>query len=161
LLYLLDANVLIRAHEDYYGIDQVPQFWDWLLETAIAGTVKMPFEIHDEIAISTGPLKNWITQAEVKDVLILDEEVDQGLINQVLKRGYAADLTDSELEKIGRDPFLVAYGMMGENRVVVTKEVSKPSKQRGNRKLPDVCNAFSVPWMKDFDFFKAAGFKTT
>lgn len=161
MLYLLDANVLIRAHEDYYGIDQVPQFWDWLLATAAAGTVKMPFEIHDEIAISTGPLKNWITQVEVKDALILDEEADQGLLNQVIERGYAADLTDSELEKIGRDPFLVAYGMMGENRVVVTKEVSKPSKQRANRKLPDVCNAFNVPWMKDFDFFKAAAFKTS
>jgi Domain of unknown function (DUF4411) len=62
LLYLLDANVLIRAHEDYYGLEQVPQFWDWLRETAAAGIVKMPYEIHDEIAVSTGPLKNWITR---------------------------------------------------------------------------------------------------
>lgn len=161
MLYLLDANVLIRAHEDYYGIDQVPQFWDWLLATAAEGTVKMPFEIHDEIAVSTGPLKNWITQAEVKAALVLDEEADQGLLNQVIERGYAPNLTDSELEKIGRDPFLVAYGLMGEDRVVVTKEVSKPSKQRANRKLPDVCNSFNVPWMKDFDFFRAASFKTT
>ena len=160
MLYLLDANVLIRAHEDYYGIDQVPQFWDWLLATATAGTVKMPFEIHDEIAISTGPLKNWITQTEVKRALILDEEADQGLLNQVIGRGYANDLTDSEIEEIGRDPFLVTYAMMGEDRVVVTKEVSKPSKQRANRRIPDVCNAFNVPWMNDFDFFKATGFKT-
>jgi hypothetical protein len=160
LLYLLDANVLIRAHEDYYGIDQVPQFWNWLLTTAAAGAVKMPFEIHDEIAISTGPLKDWITQGKVKSALILDEETDQGLLNQVIEQGYAPDLNDSELEKIGRDPFLVAYGMMGADRVVVTKEVSRPSKTRANRKLPDVCNAFSVSWMKDFDFFKAAGFKT-
>ena len=54
MLYLLDANVLISAHEDYYGIDQVPQFWDWLLKVAKAGQVKMPFEIHQEIAISEG-----------------------------------------------------------------------------------------------------------
>ena len=28
-LYLPDANVLIRAHEDYYLIDRIPPFWDW------------------------------------------------------------------------------------------------------------------------------------
>ncbi len=27
-LYLVDANVLIRAHEDYYPLDRIPQFWD-------------------------------------------------------------------------------------------------------------------------------------
>lgn len=159
MLYLLDANVLIRAHEDYYGIEQVPPFWQWLQETAEAGLVKMPFEIHDEIAVSTGPLKDWITQPDVKAALLLDEEADQGLLNQVVQRGYAPDLTDSEMEKIGRDPFLVAYGLAGPERVVVTKEVSKPSKLRANKKLPDVCNTFTVPWMTDFAFFKAAGFR--
>ena len=160
MLYLLDANVLIRAHEDYYGIDQVPQFWDWLLMSALNGMVKMPFEIHDEIAISNGPLKDWITTADVKKALILEEEVKRDLVDRVLGEGYAPDLTDSEIEKIGRDPFLVAYALVQAGRIVVTKEVSKPSKQRANRKLPDVCARVGVPWMKDFDFFKVAGFRT-
>jgi hypothetical protein len=122
--------VLIRAHEDYYGIDQVPQFWDWLLNAATNHLVKMPFEIHDEIAVSTGILKDWITTAEVKQALILDEEVNQDLVYQVLTQGYASDLSDSEIEKLGRDPFLIAYAMAQADRVVVTKEVSKPSKVR-------------------------------
>jgi hypothetical protein len=87
LLYLLDANVLISAHEDYYGIDQVPQFWDWLLKVAKAGQVKMPFEIHQEIAISEGPLSSWITVAATKKILVLDEEVDQDLVERVLNDG--------------------------------------------------------------------------
>ncbi len=33
MLYLLDANVLIDADRDYYPIDRVPEFWDWILET--------------------------------------------------------------------------------------------------------------------------------
>lgn len=160
MLYLLDANVLIRAHEDYYGIDQVPQFWDWLLKVATDGVVKMPFEIHDEIAVSSGMLKDWITAAEVKQVLILDEEVNQDLVDQVLTQGYAPDLNDSEIEKVGRDPFLIAYALAQADRVVVTKEVSKPSKLRANRKVPDVCNDVGVKSMKDFDFFKVAGFST-
>lgn len=161
MLYLLDANVLIRAHEDYYGIDRVPQFWDWLLHIAKADQVKMPFEIHQEIAISNGPLCSWITLASTKKVLVLDEEVDQDLVEKVLDKGYGPNLNDSELEKVGQDPFLVAYALAEADRVVVTKEVSRPSKQRANRKVPDVCSDLGVPWMKDFDFYKALNFKTT
>ena len=44
MLYLLDANVLIQAHEEYYPLDRIPQFWVWLVEEAVAGYAKMPFE---------------------------------------------------------------------------------------------------------------------
>ncbi len=44
-VYLLDANVLIRAHAGYYPLDRIPQFWDWLLEQAEVGVVKMPMQI--------------------------------------------------------------------------------------------------------------------
>ena len=48
LICLLDANVLITAHRDYYPVTRVPEFWDWLLHHAEAGRVKMPLEILDE-----------------------------------------------------------------------------------------------------------------
>ena len=35
-LYLLDANVLIRAHEDYYPVDRIPPFWTWLIDIKAA-----------------------------------------------------------------------------------------------------------------------------
>ena len=158
MLYLLDANVLIRAHEDYYPLDRIPQFWDWLVEEAKSGSVKMPFEIYDEIANASGPLKEWITSANVKNVLVLAEEVDQMIFNQVLDTAYAPDLTDDELETAGRDPFLVTYGLMGQARAIVTKEVSKPSKIRGRRKVPDACDIMNVPWMTDFRFYRERNF---
>ena len=159
MLYLLDANVLIRAHEDYYPIDRVPQFWDWLLQQAQGGHAKMPFEIFDEIASVNGPLRDWIVVEEVRTALILGEEVDPAVFNRVLDTVYAPDLTDAEMEEAGRDPFLVAYGLMGRDRVVVTKEVSKTSKQRGRRKVPDACNDMGVPWMTDFRFYKERDFR--
>lgn len=160
MLYLLDANVLIRAHEDYYGIEQVPQFWVWLHAVTDLGFAQMPLEIYDEIAVSTGPLHDWITQPNVKDALLLNEEVDRKLLQKVLDKGYGLDLTEVELEHIGRDPFLIAYALAQPDRVVVTKEVSASSKKRANRRIPDVCNDLGVKWMKDFDFYKAAGFNT-
>ena len=159
MLYLLDANVLIRAHEDYYPLDRIPQFWDWLTAQASAGRVKMPLEIHDEIATGTGVLKDWITSRHVKNELILPEEVDSTLLNHVLNTAYGPNLTDQEHEQVGRDPFLVAYGLMGKDRVIVTKEVPKPSKSRGNRKVPDACDSVEVPWTPDFKFYRDLDFR--
>jgi len=158
VLYLLDANVIIRAHEDYYPLDRVRPFWDWLLTEAEAGHVKIPLEICIEITPARGPLKDWINDSEVKDLLILDEEVDRGVFNQVIDTAYAPDLADHELDEAGQDPFLVAYGMMSPKRAIVTKEVSQTTKQRGRRKLPDACNMMNVPWMTDFQFYKERNF---
>ena len=62
-------------------------------------------------------------------------------------------------EEAGRDPFLVAYGLMGENRTIVTKEISRPSKVRGRRTLPDACNIMNIPWSTDFEFYRARNFR--
>ena len=51
-LYLLDANVLIRAHGDYYPIDRIGPFWEWLLGQAMAGTIRTPIQIYNEMAKS-------------------------------------------------------------------------------------------------------------
>ncbi len=162
MIYLLDANVLIRAHEDYYPLDGVPQFWNWLLQAAVAGHLKMPMEIHAEIAISTGDLGSWARDQSVIDSLVLPEEVDPALLNQVLELGYGPELTEADIEKIGRDGFLVAYALADvNNRTVITKENSKPSAQKGNRKIPDVCDAVGVVWKRDFPVFKQLGFKIT
>jgi len=160
VLYLIDANVLIRAHEDYYSLDRVPQFWTWLEQNALAGQIKMPFEIHDEIVISRGPLKDWICGQDIRQALILEEEVDDDLVNFVLTDGYGENLTDSDLEKIGRDPFLIAYALAAEDRVVVTKETPRPSARRANRKIPDVCDTFDIGWMTDFELYRVLAFTT-
>ena len=49
MLYLLDANALIDANRDYYPIDRVPEFWDWLVAKGERGQVKIPLEIYEEV----------------------------------------------------------------------------------------------------------------
>lgn len=43
--YLLDANVLITADRDYYSVDRVPEFWEWLIHHADNGVLEIPNEI--------------------------------------------------------------------------------------------------------------------
>lgn len=96
----------------------------------------------------------------MKTALILDETVSEILINKVLDEGYGSPLTDNDIEKIGQDAFLIAYGLANSNRTIVTKETSKPSAQKGNRKIPDVCNSLSIKWTRDFELYRILNFTT-
>ncbi|MBG0801259.1 DUF4411 family protein [Methylocystis sp. H4A] len=159
MTYLLDANVLIRANAEYYPLDRLPRFWMWLLAEASDGRIKMPFEIHDEVASGSDALAEWIGRRDIRDALVLDAEVDDRLFNRVLDEAYAPDLTDTELEEAGRDPFLVAYAMREPGWTVVTKEVSKMTQTRGRRKLPDACSIMGVRWIPDFTLYRERDFR--
>ncbi len=157
-LYLLDANVLIRAHADYYPMDRIPPFWTWLLSMGTADVIKMPLEIYHEVATSTDMLGTWLKRSDVKKAILLEEATNGPRVRRIIVEGYAPDLNDVELEEIGRDPFLVAAALGGPDRVVVTREVSGPSKKRANRKLPDICAQFCVPVINDFALYRALNF---
>ena len=165
MLYLLDANVLMTASNSYYPIDQVPEFWSWLQHQAASGHVRIPVEIMEEVRMGrrdNDPLLDWISQDDNADALLLEEAVDATLVQQVVSTGYAADLTDDEIEKVGRDPFIIAYALSNPpNRCVVTTEVSRPSAQRQNRKLPDVCKAVGVQCCGPFALNRNLGFHTS
>ena len=160
MLYLLDANTLIDAEAYYYGFEQVPQFWTWLQRQCEAGQIKMPFEIWQEIQGARGALGAWVNDPAIRDVLVLAEQPDRALVQAVLDHAYAPDLSDAEIEQIGGDPFLAAYALVATSeRVVVTKEVSKPRRQRANRKLPDACAFMNVHCMDDFTLYRTLGFR--
>ena len=161
-LYLLDANVLIDANRDYYPIERVPQFWAWLLEMAKSGRVKVPREVYDKVVnAQTDVLSKWLVAN--REVIILDESVPVELVQQVINQRYAADLTDVEHGKLNEDPFLVAYALADiANRHIVTTEISKPTKTRANRHIPDVCHYpnFNVLCINTFRMIRDLDFRT-
>jgi hypothetical protein len=166
MLYLVDANVLITAHNDYYPIDGVPEFWEWIVHQATNDAIKMPIEIYEEIKLGgkdtqKDMLFGWAVQPAIKKCLVLAEDVDQAHVADCTKKGYAADLTDAEILRIGRDPFLIAYAMASpKQRCVVSNEVSSPAKTRQNRKIPDVCSTLGIQCCNIFAMSRALGFKT-
>jgi hypothetical protein len=161
LLYLLDANVLIDANRDYYPLSRVPEFWEWLAHYSATGQVKLPVEVYEEIRDGKDDLGIWARDNLVKRSLLLDEQADASLVSRVVDQGYAPDLTDDEVAKIGRDPFLIAYALADlGGRCVVTTERSRPSKQRANCKVPNVCDHFGVAWEDTFGFLRALDFRT-
>jgi len=161
LIYLLDANVLIDANRDYYPLQRVPEFWEWLQNSGDNGQAKIPLEVYEEISYGKDDLATWLKQEHIKTALLYQEEVDVSLVAHATDQGYASDLTDDEVVKIGRDPFLIAYALKNlENRCVVTTEVSKPRRHRANRHLPDVCADLGVRCCNTFEFVRALDFST-
>jgi hypothetical protein len=162
VLYLLDANVLIDADRDYYPLDRVPEFWEWLLFQAKLGNIKVCIEVYEEVTAGTGDLVDWMNKHEVKTVLQLAEETDPALVKQVVEKGYAADLTDEEIISVGRDPFLIAHALKSpEDRRVVTTERSAPSRKRQNRKVPDVSKGLGVQPRDTFQLLRELNFTTS
>jgi hypothetical protein len=152
-VFLIDANVLITANNTYFPLTDFPPYWEWLELQGADGQIKMPREIYEEISGGSDDLADWIKSADVKDALLLDEEAELGLVRQAMQLGYQADnpkFTDSEVIKVGRDAFLVAYGLVDSGRIVSTKEVSKRTKRLGASRLPDACDDCGVKWCDDF-----------
>jgi len=161
LLYLLDANVLIDANRDYYSIDRVPEFWEWLAFMGNESKVKIPKEIIDELKDGKDKLADWSKEKDTETALELNEEPDMAQVTGVVEVGYAPDLTDDEIEELGKDPILIAYALrQNPSRCVVTTEASKPGRQGKNRHVPDVCATFSIQWCNAFEFGRALDFKT-
>ena len=163
LLYLLDANVPIDANRDYYPIERVPEFWDWLTEMGRSGHVKIPIEIYEEIVVPRPTRRDALVEflIENRSALLLDEQANPELVNAVTVIGYGDDLTDVDIEKIGRDPFLIAYALADPTaRRVVSNENSRPSQTGANRKIPDVCHQVDVTCLHAFEFFRELNFRT-
>jgi hypothetical protein len=161
VIYLLDADTLITADRVYYPLNRFPVFWRWLRYRGDRGDIKIPSEQYEEVIVGKGDLVDWLKEEESKTVLLFNQEVDPELVAKVTTEGYAPDLNEAELETIGRDPFLIAYGLTAPaDRCVVSFEVSAPKKQRANRKVPDVCATFGVKCTNLFGVIQELDFTT-
>ena len=159
MLYLLDANVPIDANRDYYPIDRVPDFWDWLIALAQNGQVKIPQEIWQEVTVGNDAVAGWLRENAA--TMRLNEDAQPRLVAWTKYQGYARDLTDEEHEQIGQDPFLIAYALADSaNRVVVSNENSAPAKIRANRRIPDVCRDLNIRAINIFALIRELDFRT-
>ena len=161
MLYLLDAK------RDYYPITRIPEFWEWLIYQGNQGNIKIPIEVYEEFSDTKDEngekdeLADWAYQKEVKEALRFNEEAEQDLVARITYGGYVANPTDDELQKIGRDPFLISYALKDiKNRCIVTTESSRPSRQGANRHIPDVCRVFNIRCINNFQMIREMDFST-
>jgi hypothetical protein len=159
--YVLDADVLIQAKNDFYGMDFCPAFWPWLIEAHNKGLVCSIEPICEE-------LKQTATDEEDEDELskwvksegsCLFHPLDQLTVSQlpaVATWSNSQRYTPSAVSKfLGcADMYIVAFGL-AHKFTVVTHE--KPSESVNKLKIPDACRGLNVKCIRLFEMLRAEG----
>ncbi len=163
VLYLSDADVLINAARDFYPLDRVPEFWDWLdsyMDDGQGDQIKTIREVLDEATISPGPREvisaKWLRSRAGKLVIPGPSPVD---VQRVWKDGYEQV---GSLERVSTDALLIATAAANPaGRTVVTMENAQRDRRRGrNRHIPHVCRIVGVPCVDLFELIRRLEFRT-
>ena len=152
MIYLLDADVFIRAKNLHYGMDFCPAFWTWLIRMNRIGKVYSIEEVRKEIQAIEDELSHWTTGLHPQFFLHSDlstvsagESVSKWVSNQ----GYEEQAVHSFLGKA--DYHLVAHAYAGKH-TVVTHERSSTSTQK--IKIPDVCKGLNIKYSTPFKMLR-------
>ena len=167
-LFLLDANVLITANDDYYPIKHIPRFWSWLIDRAKQGRIKVPVEIMAEIKAGNvnrmketeeDDLIRWLRSDNNEKDLLLDASPDKTLVQRVYTEGYGeASPTLEDLKKIMNDALLIAYALKFPGAAIVTLEDPQSnateSKKPRNRSIPFVCRRLNIRCINTYQLIR-------
>ena len=93
--YLVDANVLITAKNEYYEFGRVNEYWEWLGSQAERGHAKMPREIFEEITCGNDELATWARHD--RNAFLLEEFVNDGHLQRVLYKSMRPILSRTRL----------------------------------------------------------------
>ena len=153
--YILDADVLITAKNQYYAFDICPGFWDSLIHFYGKGHIHSIDRVKNELlaGAKTENLVQWVKN-DVPSEFFLDadsNEVTTAYTEIMLWAQRSTQYFDFAKAKFatGADGWLVAYAMV-HGVTVVTNEQPRPEAKR-EIKLPDVCTQFGVDY-KDIFF---------
>jgi len=155
--YCLDANVLIKAWNEYYSPEFCPDYWKILNDLGENEIIFIPETVSDEIIRTDDDLSSWLKRSNVP-VRKISEPVTLSL-----KRIYAFDplhkhLVDNIKQRSIADPWVIAHAMY-ENATVVTKENKETALNTKRIKIPNVCDNMGVRWINDFEFIQEIGIK--
>lgn len=134
--YCIDTNVFIDAGERYYPIDIVPGFWANFDELILAGRMKAPEMLIEELERKDEAWRRWVY--ERRETLIVPMDLPQ--VEAVRKVMAVYEAASIDASRITADPFFIALAL-ANGLTVVTNE--KP--RRGGAKIPKICAALGVP----------------
>lgn len=162
LQFVLDANVFITAHRNYYPFDLCPGFWECLIRHFLGGKLLSIDKVRDELLDTSksedeepDALYSW---AKDSPEGLFASSSDQAVVNAFgdviawvrhhpqFSRGAKDDFARKA------DGWLVAYAKAFD-LTIVTQEVSNPD-IKSRVPIPNVCNHFNVDYLNTFDMLR-------
>ena len=156
-VYLLDANVLIEAHRNYYAFDIAPSFWDRINQQAHLGVCAIIDRVYQEIVQSEDALSKWVRNTYQGDIVTSSTPGITSAYSKIIGRVQADNqFKESAKREFAQcaDSWLVAHGV-AHNACIVTREVPADSKKKV--KIPNECNKYGVIYITPFDFLRKTG----
>ncbi|MEL7353333.1 MAG: DUF4411 family protein [Cyanobacteria bacterium P01_A01_bin.116] len=154
MAYLLDSNIFIQAKNEYYGFDLCPGFWAWLKQQNEIGTVWSIVPVKEELVRGADELAQWVRDEGNMLFKPMDSTASNAMVevsNWVQQGDYRSDAKRSFLSCA--DPFLIAFAK-AHDYVVVSHETLVGS-GRKRVKIPAVCQALDVSYMRTFEMLRA------
>lgn len=160
--YVLDSDVFVQAARQYYAFDLVPAFWQGLVDLASSGRLLSVDRVRDELEQgkdqlarwATGTFRRWFVPTNESDVL----EAYGRIMRWAQAQPKYWDAAKAEFADVkNADAWLVAYAL-AKGCVVVTQEQPHPEAKR-KIFIPDVCQAFEVPFVDTYAMLRALGVK--
>lgn len=147
--YVIDANTLIQAKNEYYAFDICPGFWQWLDAAHKAGDVCSIEQVAEELRKGNDDLAAWVHAREGTFFRALDAAA-YAEMTAVTEWVQQHDFRDDAKRVFLRtaDPFLIAYARA--HRLTVASHEVHVEGQKSKVKIPTVCQALTVPCVRTF-----------
>lgn len=153
--YLIDANVFITAHRQFYPFDVVPSFWEQLVERA-SEKILIIKQVQDELLKGRDILTEWykvecskFTVLNIPDNGVI--EAYSKIINSINENQRYKQTAKDEFASIA-DSWLCAYGL-ALNIPIVTLETFQAD-TRKKIKIPNVCEEFGIKYINLIQFMR-------
>lgn len=153
MAYVLDADILIQAKDEYYAFDLCPGFWDWLDRENTAGRLFSVNAVKDELERGNDELSRWARDRGAAFFAPVDERTN-GAMAAVAGWVQAGDFRDDakRIFLAAADPWLIAHAL-AHGHMVVTHEVHVDG-QKNKVKIPTVCKALNVPCVRTLEMLR-------
>ncbi|WP_010632948.1 DUF4411 family protein [Sporolactobacillus vineae] len=156
-LYVLDTNIFVQAYKTYYSFDLAPSFWKLIVEQAKRGKILTIDRAKQEIDSynKDDPLKKWADMKidtwckSTNDTKVISSYVQ--IIDWVMKQNSIKDYAKEEFGRIC-DSWIIAFAHAYSCTVVTQEKYDSNCKKRV--KIPNVCEAFHVPYMGTFEMMR-------
>jgi len=159
--YIIDANTFMEAARGYYSFDFAKPFWSKLPIYAANRQILSLDKVLDEINKGDDELKKWANSSFKS--YFMDSQTSQviqvyaDLVNWADgQRQYHQTAKDQFMEDDNADAWIIAFAK-AHNCILITDEKSNPASQK-RVLIPDVCDAFRVPYTDVFSMLRSLGF---
>jgi len=150
--FVLDSNVFIESAKRYYSFDIAPGYWDGLILHATRGPIRSIDKVKVEIDRGNDDLKTWVGSHFHGWFESTDQQDVTDAYGQVMRFALTQpQYTDNAKADFARvaDGWVIAYAL-AKKFIVVSDEQFDPL-IRKKIKIPNICRAFSIPYMNTFE----------